>query len=624
LLSFAPLISRLTWMEEPLYQTIAYIVTTLGILMIFTAKHFGTVIDKSIQNKFALSQVRSDLESTKGQLFTLLENAPIGIFYYNSDLRVTDLNGRLLRDLRLDDRDSLLGFNLNHATDTRIHPALEKALKNKEGYYKGAFFSPFEERTLYVELLTVPIADQENEVNGAICFFKDQTAEMEAKATLHQNAFYDPLTKLPNRILFGDRLHLAIEQSKRHRFRCAVLLLDLDHFKSINDNLGHHIGDRLLYQVSERLLQHVRSEDTVARIEGDEFLILLNALTYNEEVAKRITMEIAEGLIESINEQYRIDTHEIAMTASIGAFVFSGEEYENPNRIIKHADVAMYQAKKTGRNNAQMYHWDFERSQQELAKLDKELRRALEQNEFRVYYQPKVDIRSGKVKQAEALIRWIHPQKGLVSPDNFIPYAEESGLILKIGEWVMDACMQQIKLWRETDRDLPVECIAVNVSTHQFNQPDFVEQVQMMIAKYAIPPSTIELELTESVLLEDSTNAIDKIKSLERSGIRMTLDDFGTGYSSLSYLKDLPVSTIKIDRSFVTDLKHSQSALMIVKTIISIAKNLGLNIVAEGVEAEEELAVLKELECDYYQGYYCGKAMAAAEFTEFLDTKCAV
>ena len=621
LLSFSPLIIRLFWMEDPLYQTVAYIVTTLGILMIFTAKHFGTVIDKSIHGSVALFKARSDLKSTKGQMGALLENAPIGIFYYDGRYRVTNLNRRLLKVFKLGDRGDLLGGDLNGLFDSRIHPALESALKNKEGYYKGPFYSSFSERPLHVEALTVPSTEHEDGMKGAICFLKDLTPEVEAKRSLHQNAFYDPMTKLPNRILFGDRLHLAIEQSKRHRFRCAVLLLDLDYFKQINDTLGHFIGDRLIYLVSQRLLENIRTEDTVARVGEDEFLILLNTLPYGREDAERITMEIAEGLLESLRKTHHIDQHEITVTSSIGAFVFSGEKYDNPDNIVKHADIAMTEAKRRGRNHVQMYHSDFEQSRQELIHLEKELRKAIEQDEFIVYYQPKVFIPSDTVRQAEALIRWRHPEKGMVSPDEFIPFAEDSGLILQIGEWVMESCMRQIQAWQKAGID-QLECIAVNVSTHQFNQPDFVDRVKTMVGKYAIPPSAIELELTESVMLDNASDAIEKIRALEAFGIRMTLDDFGTGYSSLSYLKYLPISTIKIDRSFVSDLNQNQSSLMIVKTIISIAKSLGLTVVAEGVEAKEELAVLRDLKCDYYQGYYCGKAVSADEFTKFLDTKC--
>jgi len=619
LFSFAPIIIRLAWMADPIYQTIAYIVSALGILMIFTAKHFGTVIDNAIYSKFALSQARVDLESAKEKIFILLENAPIGIFYYDKFFRITDLNKRMVKILRLQQRDDLIGFDLNTIIDRRIQPALKKVFDMQEGHYEGPFYSSVAERSLHIEMLTVPIGNEKEELTGAVCFFKDLTSEFEAKEAIEQNAFYDPLTKLPNRILFSDRIRLAIEQSKRHHFRCAVLFIDLDHFKVVNDSLGHFIGDQLLYKISQRLLERVRSEDTVARIGGDEFLILLNGLAYDEMEAGQVSMEIGNELVNSLRDSFKIEEHEINITASIGIFVFSGEKESDPAAIIRHADVAMYQAKRTGRNHAELYRQDFETSQQELITMEKELRSAIERNEFEVYYQPKVAVKSDEIVQVEALIRWHHPEKGLVMPDAFIPFAEENGLILKIGEWVLEESVRQIRQWQEEGTAVSIECIAVNVSSHQFNQPDFVEYVKSVLEEHGVSPSKLELELTESVMLDNSLGAIDKIEALEAYGIHIALDDFGTGYSSLSYLKHLPVSIVKIDRSFISDLKHSQSSLMIVKTIITIAKSLGLTVVAEGVETAEELAILKELECDFYQGFLREKALPAKEIEALVS-----
>ena len=618
LLSFAPIIIRLAWMEEPIYQTIAYIVSALGILMIFTAKHFGGVIDMAIKNKFALSIAQTELKSTKDSFFALLDNAPIGIFYCDPHLIITDLNARMQQILQLDEREKLIGYDLNTIVDRRIQPALRNILQKQEGHYEGQFYSSFAERSLHIELHTVPLIDEKGNVKGAICFFKDLTEEMEAKETIEQNAFYDPLTKLPNRILFSDRIRLAVEQSRRHRFRCAVLFIDLDRFKQINDNLGHYIGDQLLYKVSQRLLERVRSEDTVSRIGGDEFLILLNGLPYDETEAGRTAMEIADELIDAVRGEYLIEDHNILISASIGVHIFSGENETDPAVIIKRADIAMYQSKRTGRNHVEIYHEAFENSQQELLAMEKDLRHAIDNNEFEVYYQPKVSIKTGKIVQAEALIRWHHPEKGLIMPDQFIRYAEACGLILKIGEWVMEESIRQMQRWQAGEKSVKIESIAINVSTPQFNQPDFVDNTIQLLDTYSVSPSRIEFELTESVMLDNSQGAIDKIRELEALGIHIALDDFGTGYSSLSYLKHLPVSIIKIDRSFISDLKHNQNSLMIVKTIITIAKSLGLTVIAEGVETEGELRILKELECDYYQGFLCEQALPTAKLETLL------
>jgi diguanylate cyclase (GGDEF)-like protein/PAS domain S-box-containing protein len=624
LLSFAPLIIRLSWMQDPIYQTLAYIVTVLGILMIFTAKHFGGVIDAVIQNKQALSQTMDELANEKNRFSLLLDNAPIGIFYYDQELRITDLNKRLESILQLDHRESLIGYDLNTVADRRILPALQNIIDKKEGHYEGPFYSSIAERSMYIELRTVPITDTNENVTGAICFFKDLTTEMEAKEAIEQNAFYDPLTKLPNRVLFSDRILLAIEQSKRHRFRCAVLFIDLDHFKQVNDNLGHYIGDQLLYKVSQRLLERVRSEDTVARIGGDEFLVLLNGLSYDEEEAERVAIDVANDLINAVRGEYRVEEHDIIISASIGVHIFSGQSGENPATIIKYADIAMYQAKRTGRNRAERYHEDFENTQQELLAMEKELRRALDEEEFEVYYQPKVSVKTKRIEQVEALIRWDHPERGLLMPDQFIAFAEACGLILRIGEWVMQQSMRQMKRWQNDGAALSIKSVAINVSTPQFEQPDFVDNVKKLIEKTKVSPSSIEFELTESVMLDNSLGAIDKIRELEEFGIHIALDDFGTGYSSLSYLKHLPISIIKIDRSFISDLKYSQNSFMIVKTIISIAKNLNLTVIAEGVETEEELKILQELDCDYYQGFLCEKAVPAPELETLLESDLTV
>ena len=619
LLSFTPLILRLAWLQDTLYQSIAYIVSALGILMILTAKHFGAFIDVSLQNRKELFRAKNDLRALKDQFIALLENAPVGIFYYDKNLQITDINSHMAAIMHLDGKEDMIGYDLNEIADKRIENALKSVFENRQGSYTGAFYSLFNDHKMYIQLQTIPLFNDVGEFNGAIGIFKDFTAETEAKEAIRQNAFYDSMTKLPNRILFSDRLSLAIEQSKRHNFKCAVLFLDLDHFKHVNDHLGHFIGDQLLYTVSQRLLKQVRAEDTVARIGGDEFLILLNALPEENEEAEKITMEIASDLIDAVNEPYKIEEHELRISVSIGAYIFPAETDDTPASIIKHADIAMYQAKRTGRSHAELYHEDYEIDQQEVLSMEMALRSALENSEFVLYFQPKVSFKSSHIEQVEALIRWRHPEKGLLLPDAFIPFAEQNGMILKIGEWVFEESVRQIKAWHNNGNTVRIDSVSINVSNYQFNQPDFVDYIKSVIMVHDIEPRLIELELTESVMVDNATDAIDKIKALEAYGIKIALDDFGTGYSSLSYLKHLPVSVIKIDRSFIMDLKQNKNSQMIVKTIIAIAKSLDLTVVAEGVESEEELQILQELECDFYQGFYYAKAVPASELNELME-----
>ncbi|HHD72952.1 MAG TPA: EAL domain-containing protein [Epsilonproteobacteria bacterium] len=621
LLSFTPLVIRLSWINEPIYITFSYIVSALGILMLFTSKYFESILEKSIVQQYSLGLTAKKLDDSLHHLYRFIENAPIGVFMFDKDLTISKCNNRMAEILELESAEILHGYDLSKITDTRILPALKNVLNGEEGHYEGTFYSYFTDSTHFIKLFCVPITGFLEEEEMGICFFKDQTSELHAQETIQENAFYDPLTKLPNRTLFSDRLTIAIEQSSRHKHGFAILFLDLDHFKHINDNLGHYIGDQLLFQVSQQLLSCVRTEDTVARIGGDEFIVLLNMLPADETEKIRISMDIASNIIETIGHPHIIEEHELSIGGSIGVYIQNDDAKDSPADIIKKADVAMYHAKHTGRNHATLYHKDFEATQQTYISMDKNLRLALERDEFELYFQPKVAIKSNSIEKVEALIRWHHPEKGLVYPNTFIPFAEESGFIVKIGEWVIEQSVRQIKKWKSDKRLQKLQSVAINVSIQQIEQPDFVDYMKAVIMVHNIPPSMIELEMTESVMMKNSFSTIEKIKALESFGIRVALDDFGTGYSSLSYLKNLPVSVIKIDRSFVVDLKENQNTLMIVRTIIDIAKNMGISVVAEGVESNNELSILEQLGCDYYQGFLCDSALPAAELEQLLVSK---
>ena len=612
LLSFAPIILRLGWMGDPIYQTLVYIIAALGILMIFTAKHFGRVIDLSLRSQLELSEVQNDLRLLEKRFISLLDNAPISVFYYDTGLNLKQSNRSFLDLMEIPDQEALGSINLG-SVDNRALQALHAALQGQEGEYHGPFYASASGKTYHVELATVPLMDERNEVNGALGILKDLTGEYEAKEEIRQNAFYDPLTRLPNRILFTDRLNVSLEQSRRHFYHCAVLYLDVDHFKHINDTLGHYIGDQLLRQVSRRLLERVRGEDTVARVGGDEFLVLLNSLSSDFEEAKREAMDLAADLIDLVHGTFYIDAHEVITSVSIGVVMFPGD-YEDVNLIIKHADVAMYQAKRTGRNHAELYHPEHERHQKAYITMESALRQAVEEHQFELYFQPKVSLQTEKIEQVEALLRWNHPEKGIVYPDDFISFAEESGLIIRIGEWVLEECARQIKIWEAAE--MSIESVSVNVSALQFAEPHFIDFLKALVMLHDIPPQKLELELTESVMLNEQT--VYKLENLKEYGFHIALDDFGTGYSSLSYLRHLPIHGVKIDRSFISGLEGDSDSLMLVRTIIAIAKNFNLTVIAEGVETEEEYRILKELECDYYQGFYCQKALRTDELEQLL------
>ncbi len=433
----------------------------------------------------------------------------------------------------------------------------------------------------------------------------------EAQNQIYSLAFYDSLTGLPNRRLLMDRLQHALASSVRNVRAGAILFLDLDNFKTINDTLGHALGDLLLQQAAERLTSCVREEDTVARIGGDEFVVMLENMSYDKKEAATQTESIGVKILAMLSRPYQIASHECRSTCSIGITLFNDRQ-QQADELLKQADIAMYQAKKAGRNVLRFFDTQMQEIVTARATLESELRNAIETQQFQLYYQIQVDSFLQPIG-AEALIRWNHPDRGLVLPGQFIALAEESGLILPIGQWVLATACAQLKAWEQEEltREL---VLAVNISAREFRQADFVAQVQATVQRHAIDPKRLKLELTESLLLEniEGTGAI--MNALNEIGIQFSLDDFGTGYSSLQYLKRLPIDQIKIDQSFVHDLATDSDDRAIVRTIIAMAKSLNIDVIAEGVETEEQLQVLLSKGCTRYQGYLFGVPIPIEQF----------
>lgn len=448
-----------------------------------------------------------------------------------------------------------------------------------------------------------------------ICFLRDFTERKAAADEIENLAFYDPLTHLPNRKLLLDRLNQALVISTRSGGDGALLFLDLDHFKTLNDTLGHDVGDVLLQQVAARLTSCVREGDTVARLGGDEFVIMLENLSEYALEAAAQSEAIGEKVISVLNQPYQLYAKEHHSTASIGIALFSDKEHTQED-LLKHADIAMYQAKKAGRNTLRFFDTNMQDAINIRVDIEHELRKALIAQQFQLYYQIQVD-NLGQPMGAEALIRWLHPERGLVSPLHFIPLAEETGLILPIGQWVLETACEQLKKW---EHDTPTSSLvmAVNVSAKQFRQVDFVAQVQATILRHGINPKLLKLELTESMLLENIEDVITKMNELKEIGIRFSLDDFGTGFSSLQYLKKLPLDQLKVDQSFVHDIATDKSDRSIVRTIIAMAYGLDLNVIAEGVETEEQRQLLFNRGCSSYQGYLFGKPLPIEEFDRLI------
>jgi len=439
---------------------------------------------------------------------------------------------------------------------------------------------------------------------------QDVTALRTAEAHVHYLAHYDILTGLPNRSHWLSRARTSLSAAQRHGEKLAVLFLDLDRFKNVNDSLGHPIGDRLLATVAQRLTTCLRSEDLLARLGGDEFVVLLERVEDPEEAGA-----VARKILAALAEPLRVDEHELTLTFSIGIALYP-DDGQNIDTLLLQADVAMYGAKSKGRNNYQFFVPDMTFRASERLSLEAALRRALERQEFVLHFQPQIEPRSGHVSGAEALIRWQHPERGLLLPSSFITIAEDTGMIMPIGEWVLQETCKQQQRWLKAG--LPPIRLAVNISGLQFLRPDFVNLVSRALADSGADPRLLELELTESTLMEPDEALINRLIELRHMGFTLALDDFGTGYSSLSYLKRLPITRLKVDRSFIRDLPGDQEDTAIAVATLSMARDLGLDVVAEGVESVDQMEFLLERGCANMQGFYFSKPLPAAEFEQFL------
>ena len=446
---------------------------------------------------------------------------------------------------------------------------------------------------------------------------RDITNRKQAEEQIRNLAYFDALTKLPNRRLLMDRLNQALISSHRSGKFGAVLILDLDHFKTLNDTQGHDVGDRLLIEVAQRLNTNVRQEDTVCRLGGDEFVVILEALGEDEQHAAQQAEIIAEKVRYALNQPYSLSISETRFhsATSIGLTLFCGQD-ASVDMLLKQADVALYQAKDAGRNLVRFFNPAMQAAIDSRTALESALRRALEKDEFEIFYQPQVDQNGGLIG-AEALLRWVHPNQYLVPPAEFIPLAEETGLILPIGQWVLDKACAQLKAWEGDARTHALQ-LSVNVSARQFHQHDFVESVRQSLVSSSINPARLKLELTESVVLDNVELVIDRMQQLNALGVRFCLDDFGTGYSSLSYLKRLPLHQVKIDQSFVRDVTDDPNDAAIVRAILAMSHTLGLQVVAEGVETQAQRDFLLQNNCMAYQGFLFGKPTPIAGWGRFL------
>ena len=481
---------------------------------------------------------------------------------------------------------------------------------SRQGRWQGEVWNRRKDGSLYPELLSIiRVPDAKGEVSHYIGISSDITQHKAAQEHIQQLAHFDPLTGLPNRVLLGDRVSHALSEAQRNRTQLAILFVDLDHFKNVNDTLGHRIGDELLRSVATRLEATVREVDTVSRQGGDEFILILSD-TGGDGAA-----HVAEKLLETAARPYQVEGFELTLTLSIGIALYptDGADFE---ALSKCADAAMYRAKHDGRNTYRFFTADMQARTAHSLQMENALRRALERNQLLLHYQPQISLQDGRLIGIEALLRWQHPELGMVAPADFIPLAEESGQILPIGEWALRSAIRQMKTW--IDAGLAPMTMAVNLSAVQFRHPHLPERVTQILDEVKLPSQYLELELTESVAMDDAPAAIAVMDKLHERGIRMSIDDFGTGYSSLSYLKRFRIHRLKIDQSFVRGVGEDPEDRAIVRAIISLADSLGLLTIAEGVETEGQLAFLRAQGCNEVQGYYFSKPLPAEQFEAFV------
>lgn len=482
------------------------------------------------------------------------------------------------------------------------------------GSWRGEIWNRRKTGEIYPEWLTInSVNDETGKLINYVGVFADISQLKHSEAELDYLAHHDPLTELPNRLLLSARLDHAIQHARRESTSVAVLFLDLDRFKTVNDSLGHPAGDKLLKLVASILSGIVRNADTVSRLGGDEFVIVLEGISDTRNVS-----DVAEKILKALNKRFDLDGQGVFIGASIGISVYP-EDGHDATTLLQNADAAMYQSKEEGRNTIRLYNAGLTQKAQERLILETELRRAIDKQEFLLHFQPQVNVASGAVIGAEVLLRWQHPESGLISPNRFIPLAEETGLILPLGKWVLSTACEQLETWLE--KGIPPVTLAINLSPRQFHHQDLVKQLRTILDATGIPPALLELEITEGAIMEQGEKASATLSLLKDLGVKVAIDDFGTGYSSLAYLRRFPIDTLKIDQSFMRDVPHDTSAKEIVVTIIAMARNLHIKVLAEGVETQEQLSFLQHHGCDSFQGFLASRPVTAEAFMDLLCTE---
>lgn len=556
------------------------------------------LLEVNQQLKRAISLLQATLEATADGILVLDSSGEV-INYNQKFVDIWGLPGKI----RLN-REQILTLVLEELTEPYASSLRKRYTQSSSDNYSCLELKNGKILECYSQ------AQQLQQEIGQVWSFRDVTEHRKAQTIIQHQAFYDALTNLPNRTLFDQELANALKKAGRTNKMLAVMFLDLDRFKTINDSLGHAVGDLLLKSVVERLKRCLREQDLVARWGGDEFTLLLPEISCRKDASA-----IAQRILNVLKPSFKLEKHHLHISSSIGIAVFP-DDGTDADILLKNADTALYWVKEKGRNSYQHYASSLNSQARKLLGLENDLHYALEKQEFALYYQPIIDVATGKIVKLEALLRWQHSRLGIVSPELFIPIAEENGLIIAIGEWVLQTACAQTKAWQK--KDLSSVRVAVNLSARQFYNHDLVSTVKKILQQTNLNPRSLELEVTETATMRNTKLAKQILLDLNQMGISLSMDDFGTGYSSLSYLKDFPFNTIKIDRSFIKDLNVDSSNLAIIDAITTLGKGLNLQIVAEGVETEQLKNLLETLHCDYMQGYFFSPPVTVTEVTDLM------
>ncbi len=562
-----------------------------------------------VRNITERKRMEDSLAAREREFRTLAENSPDTIARYGRDYRRLYVNPAYAA-LAEGGADALLGMTPSERPVYADAEEYEAALAGVFASGKGTEFelkwADRVGREVYSLIRLTPEFGADGDVASVLAVGRDITELSASRVKIHQMAFYDTLTSLPNRALFGDRLRQMLTDASRRGQLAGVMMLDLDHFKAVNDTMGHPAGDELLCETAARLGACVRAYDTVARLGGDEFAILLPELRSGDDLGR-----VASKVLEALNQPFLLDGKEVFVSCSIGIALYPSDSTEADD-LLKFADSAMYLAKRSGRSKFRFYSRELTESANERLMLESDLRHALARKELELYYQPKVRLHDGTLVGSEALLRWKHPRRGMVPPDKFIGIAEDSGLIVEIGEWVLREACEAACAWNGAGK--PLHKVAINLSARQFQKGNLVGTVREVLESTGCYPEWVELEITESLLLDEASEVQGMLKAFRSRGISIAIDDFGTGYSSLSYLARFPIDTLKIDQSFIWGITTSSQSAELVKAILIIAHSLGYQVVAEGVETEEQAAFLHTHGCEIAQGYLYGKPMPRPEF----------